>query len=62
MSAPDYIEYTITKTGTNTYTMTWTPVLASRTNIQKNVVHLETEDVCGTKTVHDVELPPASID
>lgn len=61
MSAPDYIEYTITKTGANAYTMTWTPKLATYTNIQKNVVHLETEDVDGTKTVNDVEISPTSI-
>ncbi len=61
MSAPEYIEYTITKTGENAYSMTITPKLARYVNIQKNIVHLKSEDVDGTKTVHDVELPPAAI-
>ena len=61
MSAPEYIEYTITKTGENSYTMTWTPKLSRVVNVQKNTVCLESEDVDGTKTVQNVELPPTAI-
>ncbi len=61
MARPDYIDYTITKTGENSYTMTWTPVVSQYVNVQKNIVHLESEDADGTKTVQNIELPPTAI-
>lgn len=60
MNNDPYINYTVTKIGDNTYSMTYT-LVAPNTIQQQNFIVAEKLDADGTKIIEKTAIAPASV-